>query len=276
MSLGHKEPITQKHTLQKHPREESSGLDLKALGFRKSCKQQGISVRTGWRAGTGAGMRPHAWPRAGATSMVEGAKARFWRRTASACQPHPPALVHSLGTKLKHLQLYEAFSSHQSLLHPSANWKSWGGILLDQYQMGVRGERVELPHVSDSDSTSLAQRPPRRIIVQLSAALTCLLVCRVLAPSASHLSAPLSSQFFLEARSKSTCTQTLVLGSAGQTISFLIFLCIKTVAAALQLVSPRAKRNNADDSPGWGEGSKYKTHSRPPRVWVSGKPGTRP
>ena len=31
MSVGHTEPITQKHTLQKHPREESSGLDLKAF-----------------------------------------------------------------------------------------------------------------------------------------------------------------------------------------------------------------------------------------------------
>lgn len=35
MSLGHTEPITQKHTLRKHPREESSELDLKAVRLRE-------------------------------------------------------------------------------------------------------------------------------------------------------------------------------------------------------------------------------------------------
>ena len=35
MSLGHTEPITQKHTLRKHLREESSELDLKAVRLRE-------------------------------------------------------------------------------------------------------------------------------------------------------------------------------------------------------------------------------------------------
>lgn len=73
-------------------------LDLisKPLGFRKSCKQQGISVRTGCRAGSGAGRRPHVCPRA-----VQGTwwkEQRLWRQTAPAHQPCPPALVQSLGT----------------------------------------------------------------------------------------------------------------------------------------------------------------------------------
>lgn len=73
-------------------------LDLisKPLGFRKSCKQRGISVRTGCRAGSGAGMRPRICPRVGVRNMVEGEKALD---ANSTCAPAlSPALVQSLGT----------------------------------------------------------------------------------------------------------------------------------------------------------------------------------
>lgn len=163
MSLGHTEPITQKHTLQKHPREESSGLDLKAFRFQEVLQTAGHfsknwleSRHWGWHEATR--LAPSWCRERGGRS--KGRVLETNSACAPASSPPTPAFAHSLGTKLKHLQLFEPFSSHQSLLHPPAGWKSRGGILLDQYQTGVRGERVELSHPSDSGSTPLAQRPP--------------------------------------------------------------------------------------------------------------------
>lgn len=68
MSLGHTEPITQKHTLRKHPREESSELDLKAVRLREvlqiaqDFRELVVGQAVGWVLGHKA--VPHSWCKA--------------------------------------------------------------------------------------------------------------------------------------------------------------------------------------------------------------------
>lgn len=113
MSLGHTEPITQNTHSRSIQGKNLLDLISKPLGFRKSCKQQGISVRTGCRAGMG----PHVCPRVGARNMGEGAKALGANSIcAPAWSPSPCVLGHPWHPIKSTCNLWsEAFSSHQSL-----------------------------------------------------------------------------------------------------------------------------------------------------------------
>lgn len=75
MSLGHTEPITQKHTLQKHPTEESSGLDLKDFRFQEVLQTAGDFNKHWLQGKQWDHLWPQVYPQVDVRNMVKRAQA---------------------------------------------------------------------------------------------------------------------------------------------------------------------------------------------------------
>lgn len=91
MSLGHTEPIARKHALQKHPREESSGLDLKDLRFQEVLQPAGGFSQNWLQERSRMGFRPQVClPSVDVRNMEERAKAL--EANSMAAPPYGPVL----------------------------------------------------------------------------------------------------------------------------------------------------------------------------------------
>lgn len=123
MSLGHTEPITQKHTLQKHPRKESSGLDLKDFRLQEVLRTAGDFSKKWCGVGSGTGFRSQVcaprlmWEHGRESEGFEGKE--HWCPILTSL-PHPPPWHQQLPIASDCNSLFEGFSGHQSFFCPLA------------------------------------------------------------------------------------------------------------------------------------------------------------